>query len=117
MFNRSAITLLAKQPMLDWINHVETQLSKTSNFQPTLNEINSDRTVYLLPPTIEDEADLDKWLKKNFSKIFELVLEEWYLIEEQWPKKRTYTMFKQWFTVEQFGIIEDLTSLPFINED
>ena len=60
----------------------------------------------------EDIDDIDGWLKKNFRKIFDLELQLCHFNEKEWPQKRSYKMFKQWFQVEISSSVYDLESEP-----
>jgi len=56
-------------------------------------------------------------LKLVFSEIFERELEGWHTDEADWPKKRTLTMFKQWFHVELHSMVEHLCAYELVEED
>ena len=36
----------------------------------------------------------------------------WHQLEEDWPANRTYTMFREWFTVEWHSLVIDLCGDP-----
>lgn len=97
--NRSAIILKPLQPFLDWF----------SNLYPgEIDEANETNT-YLVS---EDIDDVEAWLKKKFDKIFMRELEGWHPNKKEWPKKRNYKMFKQWFQVDISTMVYDLEKEP-----
>ncbi len=87
--NRSAIFIKAKQPFWDWLNYVDPE----KPIHPPV-----DGTAYLVKYK-EDNAALEKWLKRNFDKIFVNELNHWHTGEVDWPQKRTYKVFTEWFEV------------------
>jgi len=94
--NRTAITIIPKQPYADWINSFENVLENDANQATTI-----------LIPDKYDEIDHEIYLKKNFKTIFEEQLESWTANLDEWPKKRDYKMFKKWFDVLCSDIIWD----------
>jgi hypothetical protein len=115
MINRAALLLTYKKPAFRWVN-----APKPGDPNPELPEesVNTDRTVYLIP---EDAAassvELEKWLQKNYSMIFENELFEWYVDETLWPENRSYAVFKEWFEVECHTVIEDLGQGELLDDD
>ena len=87
--NRSAIVIKPLQPFLDWYSH----LNPEDDFEEDIKETN----IYLVN---EDIDDLEVWLRKKFDKFFMMELDEWCADKKDWPLKRNYKMFKQWFQVE-----------------
>lgn len=99
--NRYAIVVKPKQPFMDWL----TSLHDISD----LDEIGVD--VYL----VDDEiSDMDKFLRKKFDKLFTLILQDWHTNKKEWPQKRNYKMFKQWFRVEISEMVYDLEKQPVL---
>lgn len=107
MLNRSAVAISPRQPFLDWLNYVE------GGKRLTLDEL--DKTLYLVPD-YEDPEDAEKVLRIVYGEIFRRELAGWYTLEDVWPKDRSYTVFKQWFNVEHFDVIEDLVDAPLEDE-
>lgn len=98
--NRSAILVKPLPPFMEWLIAL----------YPDLPGNNITKTkIYLIH---EDIYDIDGWIKKNYSKIFDLELEGWHLNENEWPQKRSYKMFKQWFQVEISASVYDLERVP-----
>jgi hypothetical protein len=63
--------------------------------------------VYLLPD-FETEAQIEKWLKKNFDTIFSDFLFSGYTDQVMWPQNRTYKMFKEWFEYTTHCMVWDV---------
>lgn len=101
--NRSAIILKPLQPFLDWFE----------NLYPNESDDMSESMTYLLSVDIED---VEAWLKKKFDKLFMRELEGWHTNEKEWPQKRTYKMFKQWFQVDISTMVFDLEKEPVFKD-
>ena len=101
MFNRCAVTTLAKQPFIDWL------ASLPDPFEATLEEINHDNEVFLLPffDTYEEAEDL---LKDFFGEIFEKWLAGYWTVPAHWPADRSWEVFHEWFEVKFHSMITDL---------
>lgn len=108
MINRSSVIVRPKQPYLDWA----TQLDD-SGMVPSPED---ERTVYLIPG-YDDDVEAMEILAKHFSIIFEAELEGWHTDESAWPKNRTFTMFRKWFSFEFHSVVEDLCGFEFVDED
>ena len=99
--NRSAIAIKPKQPLLDWIN----------GLYPDMIEDGSETTVYLVKEKY-DVGELENWLKRNFKDIFENELNERHTDEADWPQKRNYKLFKEWFDTEIHTMVVDIEESP-----
>ncbi len=105
MLNRSAVVVRPKQPFVDWLKSVnELEL-------PDVTVAQLDKTLYLVPD-YEDPQDAEKVLKKVCEEIFCRELEGWYADEETWPKDRSVKVFKEWFALEHYGVVEDVGRGP-----
>jgi len=100
--NRSAIILKPLQPFYDWINALYPN-DKTTE----VNENN----IYLISDEIED---VETYLKKKFDKFFMMELNDWHTNKKEWPQKRNYKMFTQWFLIETSTMIYDLEKRPVL---
>lgn len=99
--NRYAIIVKPKQPFIDWL----TNLNDFSD----LDDIGVD--VYL----VNDEIDnIDKFLQKKFDKVFTMILYDWHTNKKEWPQKRNYKMFKQWFSIDVSEMVYDLEKKPIL---
>ena len=72
-------------------------------------------SVYLLPEDPDDEDHPP--IEECFQQIFELELEEWWTDETQWPKRRDYATFLEWFDVTAESVVTDLGRGPIQIED
>lgn len=102
--NRCAIVLNPQQPFYDWINQL------TPN--DPLHEID-EANIYLVDEEIDD---LEQWLRIKYDKFFVMELDEWHTNKKEWPQKRSYKMFKQWFKVGISSMIYDLEKTPIYKE-
>lgn len=98
--NRSVIVLNYKQAALDWVNSL-SQDKKPFNIEEM------ERNAYLIKEKQNDEK-IEKWLNKNFDKLFKLMLSEWSLDQEVWPKNRSIEMFYEWFDATKSAMVLDL---------
>lgn len=97
--NRRAIILKPKQPFIDWY----------ARFDPDdLEELKETRT-YLVSDEIRD---LDEWLKKKFDKFFTFELESFHDNKKEWPQRRNYKMFQEWFHIDISIMIFDFENKP-----
>ena len=101
MLNRCAVTIRAKQPFLDWLFSLP-DLSDLS-----LESINRDRSVYLLPE-VDDMREHEALIRKSFMVIFESELGSWWTDDRRWPALRSLEIFHEWFEVEFHTVIRDL---------
>ena len=105
MINRSAVTVKAKQPFRDWLR------SLPDPPDATLEEVDSDGTVYLLSDAAYDE-DPEETVRLFFGIIFEEELNGWWTDRKDWPQKRDFETFKQWFDAEFHSVVRDLVDAP-----
>ena len=99
ILNRSAITTTAKQPFIDWANAL------APDFPLSLGVLGESKT-YLTNP---DFDDAEKHLKKYYKEIFENEVVGIWLDENDWPQKRDYKTFCEWFQVEISDCVVDLS--------
>ena len=100
--NRGVLILKPKTPFVEWVRY-----SRDANVDLTAEEVSSDPTAYL---TLEFEGDDDlrEFLAQNHSMLFEHELVEWTQDEEEWPVKRDFDTFQDWFEVEFHSMVLDL---------
>jgi hypothetical protein len=99
--NRSAIIIKPLQPFIDWC---------TNLYPEDIDQIKETQT-YLIS---EDIADIDSWLQKKFDKIFVFALLSWHENKKEWPQKRNYKMFKEWFQIETSTLVYDFEKNPIL---
>jgi len=105
MINRSAVVLSPKQPYIDWAEGLDD-----SGISPS--ELN-DKSVYLLPEYDDDDEAMEM-LTRAYGALFECELENWHLVMDDWPKNRTFAMFREWFDIQMHGVIHDLSGDPIV---
>lgn len=106
IIDRKAVIIKARKPFFDWYN----ALYPEDDFYDKDKETT---TVYLIDIVVEDE---EKWLKKKYDTLFKLQLEDWHLNKKEWPQKRNYKLFKEWFQVSVCDMIYDLEKTPIFKE-
>lgn len=97
--NRSALIIKPLQPFIDWCSNL---------YPEDLDDIKETRT-YLIS---EDIEDIDSWLAKKFDKLFTFELASWHTNKKEWPQKRNYKMFKEWFQIDISRLIYDFEINP-----
>jgi hypothetical protein len=96
--NRNAIVIKPKKVFFDWVNSIYPE-------DPIVDP--NEGNVYLIKEK-ETNVAIEKWLQRNFDKIFINELNDWHTDEKDWPQKRNYILFKEWFNVEIHSMILDL---------
>ncbi len=102
--NRNAIQIKAKKPFYDWIAYVDPEFPVVINDEGTLYLIKEQKT----------KAKIESWLKKNFDQLFKNELNDFHTDEKDWPQKRTYKIFQEWFSVEISSLIVDLQDTDIV---
>lgn len=96
--DRTVLMLRPLQPFIDWL----------TNLYPDEVDDFNDYNTYL----IDEDTDVEAWLRKKFDKLFMMELEAWHSNKKEWPQKRNYKMFKQWFQVDISTMVYDLEKYP-----
>ena len=109
--NRTAVVIKPKRPFVDWLNSVPGESSDN-----TLEGISSENTTFLIPELFGHKESL-AYIKKIYDQIFGFELFGWYTDEELWPKKRTWKMFQEWFSIEINSEIFDLVDEEIEKEE
>jgi hypothetical protein len=108
MLNRSAVVLRPRKPFLDWLRGLEG---------PTILPRPEDPpTLYLVPP-FDDEEEAAEVLSRVFPGLFEEELNAWWTDPDGWPPRRTFVVFRQWFDIGLYPMVEDVASGPIEDED
>lgn len=107
ILNRSAITITPKQPFVDWANALTPELPME------INDLVESHT-YLTNPDFEDA---EKHLKKYFKQIFIEELDGIWTDEQDWPQKRDFKTFCEWFSFEISDWVQDLSTKPLFDYD
>ncbi len=104
LLNRSALSVKPTQAFVDWINSLEPTVG---NDDLTLDDIDRENTVYLIPEMDTEEA-LDAWVRERYMDILENELRAWEEDERQWPESTDWSLFKRFLTVEHSYLAIDL---------
>ena len=102
VFNRSAAIVIAKQPFLDWLHSVDP-----TSQHLTLDDLNEDQSIYLLPESESDEQS-GKNLRKFCQEIFREQLEAWWRDQSDWPSDLSFGEFSRWFDYEFHSMVFDV---------
>ena len=113
MLNRCAVVLSPRQPYLDWAAEVGADVRP--GFE-TPSEPGGERAVYLVPE-YNDNVEAMQVLAECFDILFERELEAWHSDESSWPGNRTFRLFRDWFDVEFFPIIEDICAFALLDDE
>lgn len=107
MLNRDAILVKPKKPLFDWAN----------SLTPDEDPVPESKTgkIYLIKEKDTPEA-VDRWLRKHFDRIFTSELADWWLDENDWPEKRTFKLFKEWFDYEIHQLVLDMESEDIVKD-
>ena len=57
-------------------------------------------------------GDEEKLFRKYWREIFDHELYAWSTDEREWPKHRTYGMFREWFNIQFSSLCYDLVAAP-----
>ena len=103
IINRTALTVIPKQPYIRWANALDDNGPKLD-----VNDPHYEPTVYLIDEVTDDMA-LNSALRRYCSQIFENELANWHLLVADWPQKRDLRTFKDWFEVKVSTVVLDLS--------
>lgn len=108
--DRTGFKLLARQPVLDWLNEMEKKHpSKMGPIEWSLEKINNEPNVYLtmIGNELLSPADNKKEWKRLKNKSVRNFFSGYYSESKDWPSI-TPKNFDQWFEIVQLGSIVDL---------
>jgi hypothetical protein len=69
--------------------------------------LRSEPAVYLVPGW-EDPDEERAVLKEFWAALFDAMLEAWVTDESLWTKKRSMEMFREWFEIQTFEMVQDI---------
>ena len=110
MLNRMAIVVTAKQPFLDWLHSIDPTSQGL-----TLEDLNNEPTVYLLPEARGDE-EAAACVRRHSKEIFSTELDSWWRERSDWPPRLTAGIFDEWFGWTHHSVILDLVKQAPIRE-
>lgn len=103
--NRLAVVVEPKEPYYSWARQLDEDGPSIDDKAP------EDRcSVYL----IEWAEAAEPILRRHFGRIFEEKLNAWHRVDDDWPQKRTYKMFRQWFRIRLVSLVLDLEDSPIV---
>lgn len=105
IINRNAIVVKPKKPLLDWINFLYPDPENP------VTQVEGD--IYLIQE-MDSTEEIEKWLKRNFDQIFQNELNDWHTDEKNWPQKRTFKIFQEWFEYRIHYMVLDLGETDII---
>lgn len=97
--NRTAAVLSIKEPCLDWINSLPEGQTQTL----TIESVNRDNTVYLLPEHDTDQ-ELELITKELYPIMFKSELISICRDGSLWPEIR-YETFLEWFDIKTHSMV------------
>jgi hypothetical protein len=106
--NRMALLVKPKDAFFSWLKQVDKDVNES-----TLSNLES--SIYMIHEDYEDSG-AEKWVKKNFDRIFSEELYGWVTDPSLWPQKRTFRMFQDFFTVSFHSMIYDFESTPVLKD-
>ncbi|WP_216914366.1 MULTISPECIES: hypothetical protein [unclassified Synechococcus] len=96
--NRCAVGIYPSEKLLAWARQHDLDVDAAGAREPCL---------YLIPD-YETEEEAEEILKEVFEAIFEAELDYWHRDTGTWPAERTYAVFRKWFDVRLYPLIQDL---------
>lgn len=100
--NRFVLVIEPTTAFLEWARKFPDEDPKL-----TLEELLEDTSAYLMP-----HIDPESWLEQNYSRIFELELNDCGVDPSCWPKDLSFTAFKEFFSVRFCSIVIDMGEGP-----
>ena len=108
VINRVAAVVDPKEPYLAWARALDDD-------EPTIDSLSREQltSVYLIEELDDDETG-ERALRRHWPWIFEEKLMAWCRASKDWPRKRTYKMFRQWLDVRLIDLLYDLSDDPLL---
>lgn len=111
LLNRSAFSLLPKQPFVDWTNQLPLDDELTGEM--TLEDHRQEGTVYLVDE-VEEEGSFDDAMARHWKAMFENELAAWDEFADHWPQSLTLELFNQWFELKPQVLALDMSKEPLM---
>ena len=108
IINRVAAVVEPKEAFFAWARALDDDELAIDSFSPT-----SLTSVYLL----EEAEQSEKSLQRHWDWIFEKKLYSWHRDREDWPQKRTYRIFREWFDVRLVELVFDFSDEPLLHDE
>lgn len=104
--NRCAVGVRGREPLLRWAEQLDPA---------GLEEFGAEPTLYLIPEFDTDDEQ-EELLREAYEVIFEQELQSWSSDPSLWPQERSYELFRDWFDVVIYPVIDDLVDDELRNE-
>jgi hypothetical protein len=101
--NRALVSITFRPKFLEWVNN----LPDRGDLIYTLQMLNDDRPVYLIP-NYDDSAEKLKWLKKYRMEILEEAFESICTEPNWWPKIKSPKEFDDYLCAEFHSMVWDM---------
>ena len=102
--NRTAVTLTAAQPYIEWTRQHDADIDRGAITVPRARLYGS---AFLLPE-FELEEDVQEWVEENAGWLFEFQLSNWTEDETTWPENRDLKTFRSWFRIDIHNVVVDV---------
>lgn len=109
MLNRSALSVLPKQPFVDWANSLPDEDPLCQKM--SLEEHRAEGTIYLVDECASEE-ELEVLISENWQAIFEMELSSWDEWGEHHPATINRALFDQWFELSFQSAVLDIAKHP-----
>jgi hypothetical protein len=113
LIDRGAIAIKAKEPFVTWLNQLP---DNEPDMKFDLINVNQDGYLFLVPE-FEDNAQVERWIKRNAGDLFEMILDDWCTEPNWWPQDRNFKVFEDWFSWELFSSPMDLMEEEITKDD
>ena len=112
LVNRSALTLRPRQPYLDWINQLPSELTELE--QPlAAGALDNEARVYLIGES-EPEQSLAALLAPCWQLLLENELGAWDELGRHWPEPLSLELLTDWFEVSEQALVFDAQAEPLM---
>ncbi len=104
--DRCAITILPKEPFVEWLNEIFPEE------QITLNDLLEEGFQTYLLPTFEDQVDdaVLTYFEEICPGLFKAELKSWQIEKDKWPKQMDSELFNKWFSIDFSDVVYDTVS-------
>jgi hypothetical protein len=99
---RTALVIKPKQPYIQWANSLDEDGVKLGV------DFEMEGRVYLVDNASGFDLDVEATVAPHFEFIFEEELNAWHRVESDWPARRDFDTFLEWFEVEYHSMVIDL---------
>ena len=96
--NRYAVGIHPSGQLPDWARQLERDVEAAGAREPCL---------YLIPD-YDTQEEAEENLEEVYKAIVEAELDYWHRDTGTWPAERTYGVFRKWFEVRFYPLIQDL---------